>query len=405
MKKTLCLIAIFCISQIGYSQSDFREGFIVNLNQDTTIGLIKYKEGNATYRSCQFKKNASQDIVLYAPDDITGYGFENDKFFQSKKIETSVQGSESVFLEVLISGKVILYKYENVFYIEKTEQGLLKLSNKTTNAETKEVTQSTSYLGVLNILLKDCPEISQSRIFNTSFNEKSLTDLVEKYNKSMNSPMVIYKQNKPWIHARVGITGGLISSKITLESNNDAFTHLGTFERLNSPVAGFSVELSLPRINEKVSVITNFLFCSSTYELHREDELFHKITNDYVTIDMSHLKIPIGLRYTFQGRKLSSFINFGLSQTITLNSESDWTRTVENITLFDTYQHDQALEISKTQAGIWGGAGISKSISKGLNVYIELRYEKTDGINAEDFILVEEANVKNILFVIGFSTR
>ena len=80
--------------------------------------------------------------------------------------------------------------------------------------------QSNSYLGILNLFLSDCPDISQSRIFSTSFNEKSITDLVEKYNKSMKGPMVVYKKNKPWIHAKFGIGGGLISSKITLEANN-----------------------------------------------------------------------------------------------------------------------------------------------------------------------------------------
>ena len=88
-----------------------------------------------------------------------------------------------------------------------------------------------------------------------------------------------------------------------------------------------------------------------------------------------------------------------------MNSESEWTQTVENVTLFDTYHHGEALEISKYQPGIWGGAGISKSIGKSMSVYIELRYERTDGINAEDFIAITKSNVSNVLFVIGLNTR
>ena len=121
-----------------------------------------------------------------------------------------IKASEFVLLEVLIGGKVTLYKYENVFYIEKAEQGMLKLSNKTAESTMPGemvAAQSNSYLGILNLFLSDCPDISQSRIFSTSFNEKSITDLVEKYNKSMKGPMVVYKKNKPWIHAKFGIGG------------------------------------------------------------------------------------------------------------------------------------------------------------------------------------------------------
>ena len=123
-----------------------------------------------------------------------------------------------------------------------------------------------------------------------------------------------------------------------------------------------------------------------------------------MTIDMTHLKIPIGLRYTFQGKKLSTFLNIGLSETFTLSSKSDWIQEVRYVTLFDTYQ-DEALGISKSEPGMWGGAGISKSIGKGLNLNLELRFEKTDGINGEDFFAVTKSNVTSFQFLIGISTK
>jgi hypothetical protein len=87
-----------------------------------------------------------------------------------------------------------------------------------------------------------------------------------------------------------------------------------------------------------------------------------------------------------------------------LNSGSEWTQTVTYVTLSDTYQRE-ALEISKTRLGVWAGAGLMKSIGKGLNAYIEFRYERTDGINAEDFVAVTKSNVTSFQFIIGLSTR
>lgn len=131
MKMTILFIALFCITLITYSQSDFREGFVIKLNQDTIHGQIKYKEGNSNNHYCQFKGPDSQNIVSYKADEIVGYGFKNDKYFEAKKIEASGQSSEIVLLEVVIKGMVTLYKYDNVFYIEKSGFGLLKLSSKT----------------------------------------------------------------------------------------------------------------------------------------------------------------------------------------------------------------------------------------------------------------------------------
>jgi len=406
MKKILYLIALLGLSQLSYSQSDFRKGFIINQDQDTTRGLIKYKEGNTSYRSCEFKSVNGENTKIYMPGEIIGYGYVNDKYFQSKKIETSEKNSEFVLLEVLVGGKATLYKFENVFYLEKAEQGLLKLTNKVESIVDGErvTTQSKSYLGVLNLYLSDSPAISQSKIFGTSFNEKSLTDLVAAYNKSMNASTVIYKLSKPWVHARFGLSGGLINSIIVLEARNDAFDHLGPFKKYNSPIAGATFEILSPRINEKLSFRTDFLFSKSKYDSYHSFQFGGKTTKDYVTIEMTHLKVPIGLKYTFNGKNLSTFISAGLSETFTLNSKSHWKQTVEYITLFDTYEED-ALEIGKSQMGIWGGAGISVSAGKSMSIYLEFRYERTDGINGIDYIAITKANVSNIIFTIGLASK
>lgn len=404
MKRIFYLLVLICISQVIYSQSDFREGFIINLNRDTTAGLIKYKEGNAGYSDCQFKEPGSNNIVTYPAADIIGYGFRNDRYFESKKIDTAKISSQFVFLEVLVHGKVSLYKYDKVFYVEKTEYGLLNLSNKSVESTVDGrtvMTQSGNYHGVLNLLLSDSPEMS-SRVPRTAFSEKSLTDLIEKYNKSMNSEVVVYKENKPWVHARFGVTGGFISSKITLEASNGLFDHLGPFKRSGSPIFGVSFELLLPRTNERWSLHSDFLFTKSVNESYNVRTLTGTPTKNWVTIDLTHLKIPVGLRYTFQGEKVSTFINAGLSESFTLSSSTNWIQTAYNITLVD---NKEALEISKTQPGFWGGLGLMTSVGKGMNAYIEFRYEKTDGVNSEDFFAVTKANVTNFQFIIGLTTK
>ena len=57
---------------------------------------------------------------------------------------------------------------------------------------------SNRFSGLLNLFLADCAG-TKSKIPRTSFTEKSLSNLIEEYNKCMNVPAVIYKSKKPWL--------------------------------------------------------------------------------------------------------------------------------------------------------------------------------------------------------------
>jgi hypothetical protein len=207
------------------------------------------------------------------------------------------------------------------------------------------------------------------------------------------------------VHARFGVTAGAISSLVVLETNNGAFDHLGPFKRSNSALFGGSIDLSLPRSNERWSLHTDVLFSKSGYDSYNEKTLFGTTTKNWVTIDMTSLKIPVGIRYTVQGKKVSPFFNAGLSETITMSSSTDWTETVIHGATYSNTERKEALAISKTQPGFWAGAGLMTSSGKAVNAYIEFRFEKTDGINAEDFISVTKANVTSFQLIIGLISK
>jgi hypothetical protein len=220
----------------------------------------------------------------------------------------------------------------------------------------------------------------------------------------MNAPMVIYKFGKPWVHTRVGLAGGLISSQLTIIANNQALNHMGPFERISAPLIAATIEIQSPRINERFSIIADFMMYKSKYNSFNQYELGGTTTKNTVTIDMTHLKVPLGLRYTFKGKGLSAYLNAGLSETFNLSTKSDWIQTVQHSTLFNTYEKE-ALEISKSQLGAWGGAGLSASLGKGLKAFIELRYEKQQGINATNYVELKRSDVTNIQFIIGLTSK
>ena len=96
MKRTFILITLFLFLSLmeTFAQSDFRDGLIITLDQDTIHGLVDYQSNVKNYKHCRFKRDGV--IKEYSPNQITGFGYLNDKFFTSKILK-------GLFVEVLVS--------------------------------------------------------------------------------------------------------------------------------------------------------------------------------------------------------------------------------------------------------------------------------------------------------------
>ncbi len=418
MKKSiLFLIAVF-VTQMICSQSDFRKGFIVNLKRDSTFGYISYGEGTRNNHFCDFKLSQEGNKITYTPSEIFGYGFINDKYFETKIIKNEDKISEPVLLEVLVKGLVSLYKYENFFYIDKADTGLVKISNESLEYAENGIKMSrisTKYIGMLTVYMSDCDEI-KSKISRINFAEKDLTGLIEKYNRYKNASVKVYKEHKPWVHLNAGIMSGMLISSVKFNSIEDYYVYLvAPFENSKSPLIGFSLNIASPRINEFVSFQTDVIFSKSNYYSYKKwVDMFQATNADYVSISVTQLKIPFGIRYSFPSGKFKPFVLIGLSTTFIMNSESDWkreviTRSVEPFAAVARntikLRDGEALEIRTHQSGFWGGAGIERSLSKNINGYIEFRYDKSKGLSSESEQNVLRSGNSSFQFIIGIKTR
>lgn len=383
MKKLFYLFLLLVVTKTGFSQTDFRKGYYITIANDTITGLINYREGANAYKLCDFRKTKTDNTTTYTPGEIAGYGFVDDKIFQSRTISSTDGSSRQVFLEIIVKGAVSLYKLENIFYAEK-DIVLHELSNETEEMYVNEVLvlrNSNKHIAILNILLFDCAEL-RPKIQQARLDEKSLTNLIEKYNECKGLSATTFKSNKPWIRLLVGATGGLNMSKIEfmLPSNNHDFDHLRSpFETPSVPVFGLTFDILSPRVSERISFHGDVLYLNSTSYGFSIQEIPFRTTRHYVTIELSQLKFPISFRYTFPIKKITPYFDLGASGTLHLNSNSSWTRETQTIDFVETF-NGEALEMKKNQVGYWGGIGVLKSVNKRLNAFVELRYEKTDGI-------------------------
>jgi len=387
----------------GFSQADFRKGFIIKSPNDTLRGYVNFKEGTRVFKECDFRLGQEQTTATYGPDQIVGYGFDNDKFFISREVKFQ-ETTETVFLEVLVDGFARLYKHDKKFFIEKDTSGLLPLINevKETYVNDRRVLKNTNeFVATLNMYLFDCvearPQLQKIRLL-----ERPLTELVKDYNVCKGGTAKIYKEKKPWSKANFGIVGGLTLSTLdfTSESPLDLFDHLtGTFENTTSPTIGLSFDVTSPRITERFSLTGNILYTSSSF--YKFSEKPTPQTRDYVTLKATQLQVPLGFKYTFPIKKISPFIQFGAIYVIQTKSSSTWVREVLNGNIVTTTE-GEALEISKNQLGFWGGIGLIRPTFKKFDTSFEFRYSMTNGLSP---YLQLQSRIVNFQFLLSIRTK
>ena len=383
MNRLIAFALAFFVSTLSFSQSDFRKGFIIT-GKDTLYGFVDYKEGARSYKSCSFKKGKDGDIRSYTPGEIHGYGFVDGKYFESKEVKEENESPKIVFVEVKVNGHVCLYRYDYSFFVAKAGDTLTRLYNKTESKviDGKNVEWSDNkHIVTLNWLLFDCIELRE-RIQRTRLYEKELTSLIEDYNKCTGQTTETYNANKPWVKLRLGVAAGLQVSQLEFSPAGDAYRHLeGSFDISKSPIIGFSFDILSPRVSERFSFYGDLLYVPSRYKHENTFSNYYSTERNFVTIELHQLKIPVGIRYTFPEKKVTPYVNAGISVTLNLGTGSTWIQELEghfNDVFIRQDMHD-ALPISSNQIGFWGGLGIRKSITPNLRVFLETRYEQTNG--------------------------
>ena len=68
-----------------YSQRDFRPGYIIGKNGDTTKGYLLYKAVN-TSSVCIFKTRTDEKQVEYTPADLSAFRFNDGKYYVQKEV-------------------------------------------------------------------------------------------------------------------------------------------------------------------------------------------------------------------------------------------------------------------------------------------------------------------------------
>jgi len=238
MKKFVIILLTLCSISDVWSQSKYREGYVISLQGDTIKGFIDVSQ----ISPCAMKRSLSDSAdSVYQPDDIQGYGYYQSRFDAKPEL---VEGKNNrVFMECLVKGNASLYKYNNTYYVEKSDSLFLPLyplsstSTQSNSGDTQKVSMARNYVNTLSFLLQDCPEIRE-QITQTKYYGSNLKSLIKYYNTCRSASYFEYHSSQPAKKIKWGLYSGINFNTLKMQTNdnNNDFLKSGPVYNSASPL-------------------------------------------------------------------------------------------------------------------------------------------------------------------------
>ena len=84
LKSSLPILFYFCFYCLT-SQTEYRPGYVITKEQDTLFGALDYRSDAIMSKRCRLQKGV--DFTDFSPEDISGFRFEQGKYFVSRSID------------------------------------------------------------------------------------------------------------------------------------------------------------------------------------------------------------------------------------------------------------------------------------------------------------------------------
>jgi hypothetical protein len=235
----LIITAFFLTSCLLRAQTDFRSGYIINLNGDTLTGEVDYRGDFIMGEMCRFRMNGSKHDTTFYPRDIFGYRFVDGKYFISKEVN-----GKKAFLEYLINGIVSIYYLKDDmgdhYFLDKNGSDIVEIPPYKEEIKYNDgipyMVKSAAHIPFLYFYMQDAPGL-RSDIENLKKPDHgSLIKLAKDYHNlvCLNSSCIIYEKKMPLVRLDIELSGGII--KYTSDDVNDKYYfHTGLLAHLWMP--------------------------------------------------------------------------------------------------------------------------------------------------------------------------
>jgi len=360
------LIVIFSVS----AQNNLRQGYVVTMQGDTLHGKINVQSiDNKNIELVSGNKKTN-----FTVNDLRELVIENSLYYSTQIINGSL-------VQVIVKGKMNLYKAGDHFYVQKAGEALMLLENTSTvtsaDGETKTV-KSTKWKGILSYLSSDCIHEPLSILEKTNFYEKDLKEFVTGYNNCNNSEYQIKEKKKNWLTFHPGVTISVVNAKLMVNDPNDLSKYLSDSYRTVSPSAGIVLQFSSPRISERLFFEPEILYFRSVFA--KTTSVIGSSIEMYDTkIKYSSLSVSLYFKYVIPVGLFSLSGKAGVSLDVMLSksavSKGDFIvgNTVNILPDFESFG------MRSLNSGYCAGIGVSKDLGN-YQVELNLGYNRVSDI-------------------------
>lgn len=345
MKNILASLLALFIANICFSQKDeFTDGYIITTDSKIVFGDLAFRNGEEAHNSCILKAKNGK-LTEYFPHELNGYGYVGGVLYNSVP-------SDSIFAKSLIKGALSLWRYKNKFYLHYSDQ-VFNLN--------KEGVES------VRPLLETCltsKEINK----NLKLNERSLNQLVIRFNQCQNADFTSFDEKKPDIQLEYGVGAGFTSTSLQFSESRQYEYLQGDFES-SDPFHGIGINVSSPKTVRGLSFQQEVQFSNSSFYNFQTSERTNETKYYDTQVDLREVLFPFSAKYSpmdFAG--FQPYIQVGISYNKLSTESIVETTTVRGNVVTPEEDREDPFDLKEKNVTTWFGAGVAR----------EFRFVKAD---------------------------
>jgi hypothetical protein len=358
MKKQKFLFLIFCLVPI------FANGQIGYILKDSSLRVKKIIwNGGHIYNEKFCKVRDNDQWTVYSPYQISEYALSDGSIYISREIQIN-DSTERVFLNRLFFKSLNPDTYCALYFFKEKKGNRFFLEK---DSLLKEITRSgkngSDFRKQLAEFTSDCPEVKDDiRVVN--YKKSSLKAFTAKYTDCTSGPFP---------HFRYGVNFGFNAIKLFPKPSNYYYTDFDF-----KYDAGYLIGL----FADNPIVTSDFSWHLELY-FSKHGMSYHTLNNgaiyDYVA-NLSSLKLPLLIRYTFKSNSVRPIINLGGAISYGIENENIVYQTKISGGEVELVDLDKLI-FENVMIGPSMGAGLEYIINNRHSLFFEIRYNKYYSIN------------------------
>ena len=230
-----------------------------------------------------------------------------------------------------------------------------------------------------------------------SYSESNLVRAVQAYNRCRGGDAVVVKAKVSKVRTSWSFLSGIDQARMVLESEPFGFavpdpsvfggtygivtnTRYYSIQPSQSIPVGLGVEFNSPRKSDRWYVSLELWYDKKTQQEHFDASHLNSIVHSDATVNLSYLKMPIGIRVNLKEDDNTPYLRAGFTHYFVLDLSASATSEINTNGSVTSASFSPALT-KKQGNGFWIGGGYSHKLTHKLKGFLEARFELNTGLS------------------------